>query len=268
MSRRFPLSFQTVLPDDYRNDKPFRSLLDTLRQLGFWGVELNLSDPDAFDPGAVREFLGAFRLELSMLASGLTAKKLGLSLSSPDEGIRRRSVEKCRQMIDWVGGSQAGVILGFLKGGVAPDPKAARERFAGSLAEVLPRARESSVPVLVEATNRYESSVANSLEDAAVLLQGHDPRWAQMLPDTFHMNIEEIDLCGSLARHKVRYSSVHLSDNTRHFPGLGGMDFGRVITCLDGIGYRGRLAIEGNVRNDVESDLHSSVAHLAPLLEE
>ena len=33
-------------------------------------------------------------------------------------------------------------------------------------------------------------------------------------------------------------------------------------------GYRGRLAIEGNVRSDVESDLRSSVAYLAPLLGE
>jgi len=268
MSHRFPLSFQTVLPDDYRNDTAFRSLLETLRQLGFWGIELNMSDPDAFEPGAVREFLAGFRLELSMLATGLTAKRLGLSLSSPDEGTRRRSVEACRRMIDWVGGSPAGVIVGFLKGGVAPDPQAARARFGGSLAEVLPRAREKSVAVLVEATNRYESSVANSLGDTALLLQGHDPRWAQMLPDTFHMNIEEIDVCGSLRNHQARISSVHLSDNTRHFPGLGGLDFARLVACLDGIGYRGRLAIEGNVRSDVESDLRSSVAHLAPLLGE
>lgn len=266
MAYRYPLSFQTVLPDDYMNDSAFRSLLSTLRELGFWGVELNMSDPDSFQPATVQAFLGEFDLELSMLASGLTAKRLGLSLSHDSESIRRRSVEKCREMIDWVCGSGAGIILGFLKGGVAPDARGARERFAQSLAEILRRAKEKSVAILVEATNRYESSVANTLADAALLLEGDDPRCAQMLPDTFHMNIEEVDMCGSLRAHTSRYTSVHLSDNNRFFPGFGAIDFARVIGCLEGLGYKGRLAIEGNVHGDVESDLRSSVARLAPHL--
>jgi len=88
-----------------------------------------------------------------------------------------------------------------------------------------------------------------------------------MLPDTFYMNIEESDMLESLRAHKDRFSSLHLSDNNRFFPGLGAIDFRRLIEFLSRIGYQGRLAIEGNVRESVESDLRASAARLKPFLE-
>lgn len=267
MGRRFPLSFQTVLPKDYRTNRSFRSVLETLRELSFWGVELNMSDPRSFEPKAVLDFLREFDLKLSMFATGLTAKQAGLSLSHPTESVRRESVERCRQILDWVAGSEAGVIVGFLKGGVAQDGEEARKRFARSLAEIIPRAEERSVTLLVEATNRYESSVANTLEETAGFLRDYSARYAQILPDTFHMNIEETDMFESMRSHRYRFNSLHLSDNNRLFPGFGAIDFGNVIRFLKEIDYRGRLAIEGNVRKDIESDLRASITRLAPLLE-
>lgn len=273
MSGKYSLSFQTLLPDDFERNTAFSSLLATLQDLGFWGVELNMSDPDRFEPGAVCRFLRRFDLELSMLATGVTAKGLQLSLSHADEDMRKRSVEKCRQMIEWAASTQGvastktGVILGFMKGGVAPDAVEARARFARSLSEIIPHAERRSVAVLVEATNRYESSIANSLEDTARLLDGFGPGSAQMLPDTFHMNIEEADMRESLRAHLDRFTSLHLSDNNRFFPGFGAIDFGGLLEFLKRIGYQGRLAIEGNVRGSVESDLRASTARLRPFLE-
>ena len=264
----FPLYFQTVLPDDYRDNATFRSLLGSLRALGFSGVELNMSDPRQLKARDVRDFLGTFDLELSMLATGLTAKRLELSLSHPDESVRRRSIEICREMIDWVAGSTTGIIVGFLKGGVARDAEEARKRFSQSLAQIIPYAEPRSVGVLIEATNRYESSVANTIEETAHLLREYGTGSAQMLPDTFHMNIEEAHMFESLRVHHHRFRSIHLSDNTRCFPGLGAIDFGGIIGFLKQIDYRGRLAIEGNVKNDVEAELRSSLKYLAPLLEE
>ncbi len=267
MIYRFPLSLQTVLPDDYETNPVFGSLLERLRTLGLWGVELNMSDPERFDPGAVCAFLGRFDLELSMLATGLTAKRLGLSLSHPEESVRVRSVEKCRQMIEWVAGTPAGIIVGFLKGGVAPDPLEARARFGRSLAEILPHAVKRSVAVLVEATNRYESSVANTVEQATSLLADYPASSAHVLPDTFHMNIEESNSCEALRAAAGRFQSLHLSDNNRLFPGFGAIDFGAVIGLLTEIGYTGRLAIEGNVRTSIEEDIGASIARIAPMLQ-
>jgi sugar phosphate isomerase/epimerase len=265
---RYPLSFQTVLPDDYQGNRSFCSLLDLLHELGFWGLEVNIGDPKAFDGGAVRRFLEPFHLELSMLATGRTALQLGLSLSHPDENVRQRSVEKCREMIDRIGGSGTGMIIGLLKGGPWSEPEKARRRFALSLEEIIPAARACGVPVLVEATNRYETAIANTVAEAADLVGKYGSECAQVLPDTFHMNIEEKDMLGTLRAHRDRFTSLHLSDNNRRFPGFGEIDFGRLIAGLAGFGYKGRLAIEGNARGDLRGDLKATINYLAPLLEE
>lgn len=264
---RYPLSLQTVLPNDYSRSKDFGSLLELLRELGFWGVELNLGNPKDHDFEAVRRFLKQFGLEFSMLATGLTARRLGLSLSDSNEAARSRAVEKCREMIAWVGSPQTGVILGLIKGGPSPEPEIARRQFALSLAELVPTARARKVAILVEATNRYETAVANTVADAGEIVGAHGVECAQVLPDTFHMNIEEADLLGALRANRDSFRSLHLSDNNRYFPGFGAIDFGRIVACLGEIGYQGRLAIEGNTRVDLKSDLRATMKHLAPLLE-
>jgi sugar phosphate isomerase/epimerase len=81
------------------------------------------------------------------------------------------------------------------------------------------------------------------------------------------MNIEEADMLGTLKKSFARFRSLHLSDNNRHFPGFGAIDFGRIIACLRESGYQGRLAVEGNVRNDILGDLRVTMKYLAPLLE-
>ncbi len=263
----FPLSFQTVLPDDYRRNKAFGSLLALLRELGFWGVELNLNDTKEHDFETVRQFLDQHGLAFSMLATGLTARRLRLSLSHTNEAVRRHAVEKCRDMIAWVRSPQTGVILGLIKGGPSPEPEIARRQFALSLAEIVPRAKARQVPILVEVTNRYEAAVANTLADGVKLVGKYGADCAQVLPDTFHMNIEEADLLGALRANRDHFRSLHLSDNNRHFPGFGAIDFSRIVACLAEIGYQGRIAIEGNVRVDLASDLRATMKHLAPLLE-
>ena len=268
MSRRFryPLSLQTVLPDDYGQNEEFASLLGWLQQSGFWGLELNMSDPKSFNFEAVRGFLGKFDLELSMLATGFTAGRLGLSLSDPDENGRKRAVAKCCEMIEWIRHPGTGVIIGRLKGGPAADVAAARRQFARSLAEILPVAEAQKVLVLVEATNRRETAVANTVDEAARLLGARGFHCAAVLPDTYHMNLEESDMLDTLRRHAAHLTSLHLSDDNRCFPGLGSIDFARIILILREAGFAGRVAIEGNVRRDLKADLEATTNYLTPLL--
>jgi len=266
MGLAFAVSFQTVLPEKFQSDPAFRSLLILLRGLGFQGVELNISDPLECKPEIVTDFLSQFGLELSMYATGSTAKRFGLSLSHSEESVRKHSVEKCRQMIDWAAGARAGLIIGLLKGGVCQDPEGARVRLGRSLVEIAPTAAKHAVPILLEATNRRESSTANTLEETIGLLEGLDAGGFFVLPDTFHMSIEEADMFQSLERWHTRFISIHLSDDNRRFPGYGRVDFGRVIHVLKGVGYMGRFAIEGNALGAIETELRASMEHLTALL--
>lgn len=263
---RFPLCIQTALPQNYRENQRFISDLRVLRELGFYGVELNITDPEQADFADIRAFLGEYDLRFTNFATGLTAKRHELSLSSADSSVRQRSIAHCKGMIDQVSGSVDGIIVGFLKGPAVNDADEARKRFADALAAIAPHAQTSCVRVLVEATNRYESSVANSLEETAGLIRELDNPFVRLLPDTFHMNIEEADAPSALKTCAGLYDSVHVSDNNRYFPGFGALRFDEIITTLKDIGFEGTLGIEGNIKNSFSEDVRASAAFLAPLV--
>jgi D-psicose/D-tagatose/L-ribulose 3-epimerase len=267
VSYTFPLSIQITLPEKYRDDEQFREVLRALQSLSFSGVELNIVRPERIVPDDLKDYLNGYGLPMTMFATGATAKALQLSLSSTDEPVRRRSVEKCLEFIEFARLFGAGVIVGFLKGGPAPDREQRRQSFRASLLEVAPRALEMKVPLLVEATNRYESAVANSLDDTCDLISPFaDNPLVRILPDTFHMNIEERDQFGSLSKHRALYDSIHISDNNRFFPGFGAIRFAELFSFLAKTGYSGGLAIEGNIKKDLLSDIRRTVEFLEPLL--
>ena len=267
MSYIFPLSIQLVLPEKYRDDGHFAEVLRTLQSLGFSGVELNIVQPERINPNDLMDYLNNYRLPMTMFATGATAKALELSLSSTEEAVRKRSVQKCVEFIEFARLFGAGIIVGFLKGDPGPDREQRRQSFRQSLLEVTPRALEMEVPLLIEATNRYESAVANSLDDTADLIShcAENP-FMRILPDTFHMNIEENDQFVSLEKHRALYDSIHISDNNRFFPGFGAIRFAEIFSFLAKSGYNGGLAIEGNIKRDLLSDIHVSAELLAPLL--
>jgi sugar phosphate isomerase/epimerase len=262
----FPLSIQTVLPEQYRQDDEFQKNLKTLQEFGFYGVELNIAHPDKVELADVVSFLQEFDLKMTMFASGLTAKTYQLSLSSSDPEIRQRSVKKCQEMIDFVAGTDMGIIVGFLKGGAVPDIPKAKVYFAESIQQISPYAAEKKVPVIIEATNRYESAVSNSIEDAVKFIKDLQNPFMRILPDTYHMNIEEADGFGALEKYAEYYDSFHISDNNRYFPGFGAIKFDEVIQFLKNRGYKGGVAIEGNIKESFIDDVKTSMNYLSPLL--
>lgn len=261
----FPLAIQITLPEAYQ-EKGFQEQLELLRECGFSGVELNVAQPERIDPVDLQSSLADHGLVMTMFASGATAKAESLSLSHPVDQTRSASVRRCRELVDFAAELGAGLIVGFLKGGVSGDPVLAKEHFVDSLTRVDAHVRAKEVPLLIEATNHYESSIANSLEDAAAAIQGFGNPYMRILPDTYHMNIEEPSMFGALVRFRDLYDSLHISDNNRLFPGLGGIDFFDLLRFLKDAGYSGGIAIEGNVRDSFEEDLRASMSLLKPML--
>ncbi|MBI4537486.1 MAG: sugar phosphate isomerase/epimerase [candidate division NC10 bacterium] len=263
---RYFVAIQTRLPEDYAQDAEFRRNLEALQRLGFDGIELNIRDPETVDPYRLKAYLGGFGLTLAMFASGLTAKTFQLSLCTADGARRQESIRRSVRFLEYAHALGAGVIAGFLKGAPQDAGPAARELLAASLQELAPTAERLKTPLLIEAVNRYEAPVGHSLADTWDIARRAGSPFVQILPDTFHMNIEEADMRQALQSHQACFTSLHLSDNTRHFPGFGAIDFSGVIGILDGMGYRGKLAIEGNVQRSFVEDVQVAMRCLGPLL--
>ena len=138
--------------------------------------------------------------------------------------------------------------------------------MAASVMELAPIADRLKTPLLIEAVNRYESPVGHSLADTWDIARRAGSPFVWILPDTFHMNIEESNMRQAICAHQACFGSFHLSDNNRHFPGFGALDFGAIIGMLDEVGYQGKLAIEGNVRTSFIADVEVAMRCLGPHL--
>lgn len=263
---RYYLAIQTLLPADYRKDPEFAADLGALEKLGFDGVELNIRDPESIDPEDLKSFLGGFGLGLSMFATGGTAKALNLSLAAADEAARREAVRRTEGFLEFASRFGAGIIAGFLKGPLAHNTEEHRLQLRKSIAELAPTAARLKTPFQIEAINRFESPLGRSLDEAWDLVGEAANEYTWILPDTWHMNIEESNMEAAMVRYRGRYGSFHLSDNNRFFPGFGAIDFKRVVGVLDACGYAGKLAIEGNVRGSFREDVEISMRFLDPIL--
>ena len=265
MSRyTFPLSVQIALPEDYLRSTEVSEQMALISDRGLRGVEVNFGDPVKLNPGELNRFLADFGLELTYFASGLTAKTFNLSLSSTTEEIRRPSVKMMEQIIGKLSESDTGrgIIVGFFKGGPGTDSENRNRAFRESLEELVPLAEQMKVTICVEATNRYESCVANTVDDARLIVDGLPAGVVEILPDTFHMNIEEKNVAAALEANRDFYRSIHLSDNNRFLPGLGAIDFEKTLRHLKQIGYAGGIALEGNIQDTFAADLIEATSYL------
>ncbi len=261
----FPLCLQ--LPAMDPESEEFRGILRQLKTLGFYGVELNLRHFTREELAETRALVEEQGLRITMLATGAFAKAQGLSLSSPDEQLRLRSADFVRrQVLPLAAKAGCGAICGFLKGSPGQDPECSREPFARSVEELRPACEEAGVPFYLEATTRMDACVLFRLEEGMALTP---PPKAEgglfLLPDLYHMNIEESDLYGAHAAALPWYRNLHISDGNRFFPGFCRLDFISVFRLLRCLGYEGTVTTEARVRRSLREDLKASAAYLQGL---
>ena len=99
-------------------------------------------------------------------------------------------------------------------------------------------AGERGVSIGVEALNRYETSVVNTVEQAVELIDGL-PANVGLMIDTYHMNIEEADPYEALVTAGPHIKHVQVSGTDRGAPGADHFDWPRFLAGLATTGYGG-----------------------------
>ncbi|WP_038165790.1 sugar phosphate isomerase/epimerase family protein [Verrucomicrobium sp. BvORR106] len=111
---------------------------------------------------------------------------------------------------------------------------------------ISPVAEAAGVKCAIEALNRFESHLLNTMEQAASYAKRvNHPNFGTMY-DTFHANIEEKDPIGAIDTvfNSGKLNHVHISENDRGTPGRGHAPCREAIRKLKGLGYDGWLTIE------------------------
>jgi sugar phosphate isomerase/epimerase len=243
--------------------------LAAARAVGFDGLEL-------LDADRTRaEELDALQREGARFPTACPA--LGGWLGDFDAARRRRALDGLRRQLEGVaalGGH--GVVTpaawGMFTRRLPPfdePPRSAdedREVLLAGLAEVGEHAAAEGVVLLFEPLNRYEDHMVNTLAQGAELIAAAGSRGVRLLADTYHMNLEEDDLCAALRAAAGVLGAVHLSDSNRHQPGTGHVPFARVLETLAEIGFDGALSVECRLRGEPGDAVAGAGRYLRGLL--
>nr|WP_230416552.1 sugar phosphate isomerase/epimerase family protein [Micromonospora tarapacensis] len=236
--------------------------------MGFDAVELPIENPGDWDPDRTRDLLAAHGLA----AAGVCAvTPPGRDLVAAAPAVVEATVAYLKGCVDSAAAVGAPCVGGPVYASVGRTWRmsgAARSacyaEFRRSLTPVAHHAGERGVTLGVEALNRYETSVVNTMEQVVELIDGLPPNVGIMI-DTYHMNIEEADPYAALVLAGPYIKHVQVSGTDRGAPGADHLDWPRFLAALATTGYRGAVCIESfTVENETIAAAASIWRPLAP----
>ena len=247
-----------IVPGDTLADK-----LTTLEESGYEYIDLSGPALEVSPDALLNVFAGR--------SVGVGTVDLLHSVLNADEEARKRRMMRNHELLDLAKAlgafgalvhpifvpPPAGELVGYL--GLTP-PGAAGNSFKGMSAEVeeierqtdllIPEIKELAshaeqigVILLVEPLNRYETYYFNRLEQGVEVCKIVESPAVTVLPDFFHMVIEESDISASITAAAGHIGYVHISENNRGQPGCGHFDFKRAFGALKAVGYDGFLGV-------------------------
>jgi len=172
------------------------------------------------------------------------------------EAIRIKALEKLKWCIDRANDLGAKTICGPFHSAFANfRNRPPNEDEYKMSAEVLYKAGEyaakSGIILAVEAINRFECYLCNTISQLTKLVNMVDHPHVKPMFDTHHANIEEKKSSDTLIPMAGNLAHIHISENDRGTPGSGHIQFDSIFYSLEKINYKGWLTIESFSRNDV-----------------
>ncbi len=235
-------------------------------RMGYDGVELAVRNPDRQDGGEIRRLVMAAGLEVPAIGTGQAFLEEGLSFTDARKSIRSAAVSRVKAHIRLADRLGAGVIIGLIRGrGLGPDGDT-ESYLHEAMAACAACARRSGVDLYIEPINRYETSLINTVDEAIRWIQTLRCSNLKLLADTFHMNIEEPSVGGSLARAMPFLGHVHVADSNRRPPGCGHLNFREIIGILEGLGYDRFVSMEMEPWPTPHEAARRGLACIRPLL--
>lgn len=222
-------------------------LLEKVKKMGFDCIEICVEDPATIHPRNIKPAL--LDLDLGVLVCGAFGP--GRDVSSEDGAVRQKGVEYLLRCVDIAYDLDAGMVSGPMYSAtgkarlLSSDEKERQWDWAvTNLQTCAQYARQNGIKLAIEPLNRFETDFINTVDQGLDLLDRIGCENAGLLLDTFHMNIEEIDMADSIRKARNRVFNFHACSNTRGIPGEDHIDWESIAAALKDTGFKGPIVIE------------------------
>ncbi len=225
--------------------------IERLKKIGYDGIELYLGTED---PAAYQR-MGAFTKELGLETTTVVTLGADTNPISESSQIRAQALDKIKWAVDRAHELNAKIICGPFHSAHTVFVNRPAEEYEYALAgEVLNAAgdyaAQANIVFAMEALNRFECYLCNTMEQLLKLVKAANHPNVQAMFDTHHANVEEKKYPAAVETIAPALVHVHISENDRGTPGDGQVQWDDAFAALAKIGYKEWLTIEAFSRND------------------
>ena len=252
-----------------------------IRSAGYEGIEIapfTLAENPATIPAAKRREYRSIMESEGLRFVGLhwlMVSPKGLHVTTPDDGLRARSWQHIRNLVDLCAdlGPNGLMVFGSPQQRSATGGSTrqqATQHFVEGLAAAAPHAAGRGVTILVEALPKGQCDVVVTLEEAAAIVRSIASPGLRTMFDV-HNAVDEIEPHAVLVdRYYDLIRHVHVNELDGKHCGAGSYDFKPVLEVLRRRGYPGWVSLEAfdftpgaeKLANDSLRHLESEIAKL------
>lgn len=229
----------------------FEKMLEHLKKIGADGVDLTVFEPNLkmlmeTDVKALMKSYG-----LGIYCSTFGNRDPDADFSHPDVSKQEKALDfnkRCLEAAANVGCDRVLISGCIVTAGPITFHTTREEDWARAvqgIRKVAEAAQQYNIMCLVEPVNRYMSKIVHTVDEALQVCREVDMPNVHVVPDTYHMNIEEdTGIERALRRAGKDLKVLHIGDNTRRAPGHGTLDWRSIIGTLYDMGFDGPLSYE------------------------
>ncbi len=246
---------------------PLDASFESLRKIGYDGVELMTLNPHLLDWDRVKQTAARNDLTVALVCTGEIFGQLGLSFADPDADRRKQAISRVKDIIDFAAHLGAHINIGRVRGqyrdGVRPEDTYAWA--VDAFRQISDHAAPKGVKIALETVTIMQTNFMNTLDEAERMLADVGRDNFRLMMDVFHLNLEEKNVLAAIRAHSAHNIHVHLADNNRRYPGHCGLDFSGIIQTFRDVGYDGAFCTEIFQIPDQQRAAEGAYAHLAPI---
>lgn len=256
-----------ALPSAFVVFRGFEKHIPLAAEFGYNGVELALKNASEINISDLDRLLKRSGLGVSCISTGQVFAETGYMFTDSDKNRRNVLRNIFKDFIDLASNYGKLVNIGRVRGVINRDDKEnSKNRFIDLARELCEYAQPKNVTLILEPVNRYEINFINNLEEGVELMKKVNMPNMKLMPDIFHMNIEDVTIGGELSKHIDQISYIHFADSNRLAPGWGHIDFIDIFEKLKQFNYSGWLSVEIIPKPDPYSAAKQAIDYLKPFI--
>lgn len=229
------------------DDSSLETIARTAAGMGFGAIELPVETPGDWDPSRAAELLEELNLSPYIVGAMGAGRDL---VRAPTESIAATQdyLRHCIAVAQTMG---ARIVAGpfYAQTGrtwrMSPSERSAViAELRESIAPVVDAALAAGVTLAIEPLNRYETSIANTVEQALDVFEPLLGPGLGLALDSYHLNIEEKDVAAAIRLAGANLAHVQVCGNDRGAVGDDHTNWPEFLDALDEVGYTGPLNLE------------------------